>query len=735
MEKRTIIVSNRLPVTIKKLEGKLQFSPSAGGLATGLGSTYRAGNNLWIGWPGSHKIEDSEKAGIEATLRKDNMAPVYLTHQDVQEYYEGFSNRTLWPLFHYFTEYVHYEENLWQAYVRVNRHFCDCVLQHARSGDTIWVHDYQLLLLPGMLREALPESSIGFFQHIPFPSFEIFRLLPWRKQILEGIMGADLIGFHTYDDVRHFLSSVNRIAGIGSTMGELKVNNRPLAVDAFPMGIDYGKFASAAVSKETGEKVKKYAKLFKGKKIILSIDRLDYSKGIKQRLHAFDLFLEQHPEYIGKVSMILLVVPSRDKVDHYQQLKEEIDTLVGRLDGKYSRLEWAPIHYFYRALPFHTLSALYSQSDVALITPLRDGMNLVCKEFIASKPYKKGVLILSEMAGAAKELSESLLINPNDLNQMAGAIHQALNMQDDEQEARISEMQEIVKRYNVHRWVEVFLGQLAKIKEKQLSFGMRAVNTKVAAEILKKYKAAKQRVLFLDYDGTLQGFSPNPKSASPDPELNVLLEKLSADPLNKIVVISGRDRTTLEKWIGHLPIDIVAEHGVWLKEPKTGDARDWQMIDDLAQDWKPQIRHLLEMYVDRTPGSFIEDKDYSLVWHYRKAETEFGELRARELLSNLNYLTANMHLQAMEGNKVIEIKDRYINKGRAAKRWLHNQDYGFVLAVGDDTTDEDTFGAMPEDAYTIKVGTASTIARLNIKSPKEVRELLGMLAGHSNQQA
>ncbi|MDW7694477.1 bifunctional alpha,alpha-trehalose-phosphate synthase (UDP-forming)/trehalose-phosphatase [Flammeovirgaceae bacterium SG7u.111] len=723
MSKRTLIVSNRLPVTVHEDEGEFSFKPSAGGLATGLSSVYKQGENLWLGWPGIYDVVESQKTEVAQKLKNDNMAPVYLTPEDIEDYYEGFSNKTLWPLFHYFTEFAIYDDYLWEAYVKVNEKFRNEILKHASDGDVIWIHDYQLLLLPSMVREKLPNATIGFFQHIPFPSYEIFRLLPWREQILEGMLGSDLLGFHTYDDMRHFLSSANRVLGYGSTMGKIKINNRLIAVDAFPMGIDYEKFSNATHAPETIDKLKQYFQIFSSKKVMLSIDRLDYTKGIKQRLHAFDMFLEKYPQYQGKVTLILLVVPSRVQVDQYQHLKEEIDTMVGRINGKHSLLDWQPIHYFYRSFSFHDLSALYSCADVALITPLRDGMNLVCKEFIASKRDKRGVLILSEMAGAAKELSESILINPNDVNQLVDAMAQALEMPEAEQIARNEEMQHKVKRYNVHRWVEVFMEQLDEVKVEQEKLNMKLVTGKTADKIVNAYKSSKKRILFLDYDGTLKAFAADPKSVSPDEELLEILTNLTKDPQNKVVIISGRDKSTLHDWVSHLNLDIIAEHGVWLKE----SGKEWDMIDTLDQSWKDQIRHILELYVDRTPGSFIEDKDYSLVWHYRKADTDFGDLRARELLSNLNYLITNMDLQTMEGNKVIEIKSRVVNKGRAASKWLAKDNWDFVMALGDDVTDEDTFKAMPENAFSIKVGLTVSAALLNIRSTEEVRKLLKSL--------
>ncbi|MEQ9021463.1 MAG: bifunctional alpha,alpha-trehalose-phosphate synthase (UDP-forming)/trehalose-phosphatase, partial [Pseudomonadales bacterium] len=423
---KTIIVSNRLPVKISQENGKYNYMPSEGGLATGLGSIYKDGDNIWIGWPGLAVSKTDHQKEITKKLKTESMKPVFLTNTEIEEFYEGFSNETLWPNFHYFNQYIVFDDDMWRAYQKVNRKFARAIAEVLEPEDTIWVHDYQLLLLPEMLREFAPKASIGFFLHIPFPSYESFRLLPWRRELLEGMLGADFLGFHTYDDMRHFLSSVNRLAGLGNSNGMINVDNRKVMVDALPMGIDYDKYAESAAAKETLEREARYRESIGDQKLILSIDRLDYSKGIPQRLKAFELFLEQNPDYREKVSLLMVVVPSRDQVGKYKELKEEIDLLVGRINGNYSRLNWTPIHYFYRSFPLNALSAFYRMAEVAMVTPMRDGMNLVCKEFIASKLDKKGVLILSEMAGASKELSDAILINPNDMGELVNAIKTAL---------------------------------------------------------------------------------------------------------------------------------------------------------------------------------------------------------------------------------------------------------------------------------------------------------------------
>jgi trehalose 6-phosphate synthase/phosphatase len=721
---KTIIVSNRLPISLRHRKGKFEFKPSAGGLATGLGSIYKEGENIWIGWPGNTVEDPEQRAEIMLELHELKMAPVFLTKEDVEEFYEGFSNETLWPAFHYFTQYMVYNPAHWEAYVRVNEKFCEAILKKAGPEDTIWVHDYQLLLLPKMLREKLPNATIAFFQHIPFPSYEIIRMIPWRKQLLEGMVGADLIGFHTYDDMRHFLSAVGRITGLSSESGYIQAENRIINVDSFPMGIDYDKFANQAKSRKTQGIVREFRKQVEDQKLIITIDRLDYSKGIPQRIQAFAQLLKEHKELHGKVAMIMIVVPSRDKVQSYKELKQEIDLLVGRINSEYSTLTWVPVHYFYRSFPFEELSAFYSMSDIALVTPLRDGMNLVCKEFVASKTDQTGVLILSEMAGASKELQDAVLVNPNDQQSVIDAIYNSLSMKPAEQKARMVSMQESLKKYDVFQWVKVFMDRLGHVKRKQEELISKDVDTKVISEIEAAFKKAKKPILFLDYDGTLTGFVTNPQDAVPDAELKGIIKNLS--PIAQVVIISGRDKDTLGAWFKDQKVDLIAEHGVWVN--RKNEKGDWNLYAEIEDGWKEDIRQIMEYYVLRTPGAFIEEKHHSLVWHYRKVESGLGDLRMRELFSHLKYMARGHNLQVLEGNMVLEIKRPDINKGRAATAIMKDKEYDFILAVGDDWTDEDTFKAMPKSAYSIRVGYAYTQANYNIKSVKQVRQLLTKLS-------
>ncbi len=723
---RHITISNRLPISIVRQEnGEYEYQLSAGGLATGLQSFHDQNESLWVGWPGMSIDEEADRRLVTKRMAGDNMLPVFLTQEEIDDFYLGFSNQTIWPLFHYFKQYTEYSPHYWEVYQRVNEYFAEQLLKVARPDDIFWVHDYQLMLLPQLIRDQYPDATIGFFLHIPFPSHEIFRTLPWRREILRGMLGADLIGFHTYDYVRHFLSATRRILDLEHSLGRIKMDGRVADVDSFPMGIDFEKFAKAIHEPDTIAELVSVRKNFGKEKLILSVDRLDYSKGILQRLHAFDAFLERHPEYQGQVSLITVLVPSRNNVDQYQLLKEQIDEAVGRINGKYSSPEWTAIHYFYRALPFSTLTSLYYSADIALITPFRDGMNLIAKEYVATKRDGKGVLILSEMAGAAKELTEALFINPNDIEGIADALHAALNMPVEEQQRRLSEMQSRLKRYDVTRWANLFIKRMHDAHQINEERKQRIWNPRIEQQLLSDYQQAHRRLLLLDYDGTLVGFHPNPEQAYPSRKVIGMVQALAQDAHNQVVIISGRDKTFLEKYFGELPMDIVAEHGMWLKSHT--DEQPWQTIREPVVGWKAEIHKTLDWFVDRTPGSFIEEKEYSLAWHYRKVDPDLGEMRVRDLVDALSHDVNRLNLHVMEGNKVVEIKTAGVDKGNAARRWVERESWDFVMAIGDDYTDEDTFSVLDESAYTIKVGYKDSRARFNIPSVEDVHQLLDAL--------
>ncbi|MEO5572378.1 MAG: bifunctional alpha,alpha-trehalose-phosphate synthase (UDP-forming)/trehalose-phosphatase [Bacteroidia bacterium] len=729
---RLIIVSNRAPVNIKKEYGGYSYEESPGGLASGLRAYIERMNEnknsdteiIWIGWPGA-EVKDRDKEKVKKEIsKKFGTHCVFLSEDVMEKFYEGFCNKTIWPLFHYFPAFAIYEQEFWEQYIAVNKIFCDAVIEIAKPGDVIWIHDYHLMLLPAMLRNKLPDAAIGFFLHIPFPSYEIFRLLPsdWRKEILEGLYGADIIGFHTYDYRTYFLRSSLRILGLSDHMGEALHHSRLVKADTYPMGIDYRKYHSAALGKIAAKEKKKIKRNFPSLRLILSIDRQDYSKGILNRLKGYQHFLENNPEWKQKVTLMMVVVPSRIGVESYQSIKSRIDELVGSINGKFGNIEWMPIVYQYRSLSFSELIALYNSSDVALVTPLRDGMNLIAKEYIASRTDNRGVLILSEMAGAIDELGESVIINPNNIEEISNALVTALNMKVKEQKAWIRIMQKRLKNYDVFKWADDFLGSLNDLKKKQERLRAKSLPVSVRKKMMSEFKLSDQRILFLDYDGTLTPYKNHPADAAPEKNLLKTFKNILENKNTEIVLISGRDRYTLEQWFGKLLVNIVAEHGLFVKEKNS----KWQLLKPIRKNWKKKIIPILNLYSEKLPGSFVEEKEYAVVFHYRKADPAFASLRLKELFNYLVNYTSNMDVQLIDGNKVLEVKNAGIDKGVAALHWLSKikKKKSFIIAIGDDRTDEDLFRVMPPNAYSIRVGLEPTFARFNVNTQKDVMDLL-----------
>lgn len=730
--KRLIMVSNRLPYNVNKTDGKFNITPREGGFASGLNVFYKSQNCFWIGWPGIEEdnITDEEKEIIRIRLFENNCFPLYFGGQNVNAHYTAFSEKAIYPLFHYMLQDTSFELDSWEGYKLVNQQYADVILNIVNQGDKVWIHDYHLMLLPSLIREKVPDISIGFFLHIPFPSYELFRLLPWRKEILEGLLGADLIGFHTYDYERHFLSCVRRLLGYDTVFNRVRLDERIAKADVFPMGIDFQKYHDRAKEIKARPKTKQ-SSIQKGiahyfnhneqGKVILSIDRLDNSKGITDRLRVFEYFLNKYPQYLEKVVLILVVMPTDENDESYFKLKSEVDELVGKINGHYGIISWTPVWYFYRSLPFNTLSELYTLSDIALITPLRDGMNLNAKEFVASKIDQEGVLILSELAGVSKEMYEALVVNPNSYDEVVDTLVEAIEMPKSEQIRRNKVLQTRLLNYNEEKWAKYFITGLEGVKKIQETNLTRKVTENLVSSIIDKYENSQKRIIFLDYDGTLTGFTKDPQAAKPDKELYTILKGLSENPNNKIIIISGRDKETLGSWFDDTwNLNFIAEHGVWTKNP----GEKWSITELVKGEWKEIVRPFIEFYVDRTPGSFIEDKNYSLVWHYRNSDSELGQIRSWELKDELMNLVSNHNLEIMDGDKVIEIKNAGINKGRAAMNKIGQDKYDFIFGIGDDWTDEYLFDALPEEAITIKVGAKTTKAKYYLESPQKVRELL-----------
>ena len=727
MGKQTIFVSNRLAVRVDHAPEGLTFSPSVGGLATGLSSVSTGSRSpLWVGWSGlaEEDLSAAERDQVRRELRANHAAvAVPLSRHDLEFFYSGYCNDTVWPLFHYFPTYAEHLPETWESYRAVNRRFFEVLAAEMEPDATVWVHDYHLMLLPGLIREHFPDAETGFFLHIPFPSYEIFRLLPAREQILEGLLGADLIGFHTYDYARHFLSSVRRLLGHDHAMGVIRAANRVVKVDVFPMGIDWERFSSAESLPEVQAVQETVARQYGGRKLILSVDRLDYSKGIPTRIAAFRRLLEHYPERAGTVVLLIVVSPSRESVPQYLELKREVDELVSDINGRWSTLDWDPIHYQYQTASFQELNAMYRQADVLLVTPLRDGMNLIAKEYIAARNDGQGVLVLSETAGAARELSEAIQVNPSDLDEIADAMNAALDQSPDEQAGNMTAMRERVWRFTVQYWAGDFLEKLRGMRAVQATQQARPLDSTAEAEVEKRWTAATGILLFLDYDGTLVRFHRRPDDARPDESLLELLRNLNALDGVSLVLSSGRDRANLDRWFGTERFLMGAGHGAWIRE----EDGNWHTAPVQAPEWKDSIRPIIQRMVDRTPGASMEEKDFSLAWHYRNSEPELATVRMAELRETLITLTNNLELSVLDGNRVLEVKPAHIHKGRIVHHFLDRAAWDLVVAIGDDATDEYMFQALPPEAISIKVGVGATAAEYSIDGVERVRQLLHSL--------
>ncbi len=719
---RVLIVANRLPVSITRGDGGLQVKPSAGGLATGLRSYLESGQALWIGWPGyTGHPGTAEREAVQRQLAEMHAVPLWLSRDEVSQYYDRMSNSVLWPLFHYFPERLPMHIREWPVYEQVNARFADAVAEHYQPGDRIWVHDYHLMLVPELLRARLPDATIGFFLHIPFPSSEVFRLLPFRDRLLAGTLGADLVGFHTAGYARQFTQSLLLLLGLATQFDRVQVADREVRVGVFPMGVDAERFAALAATEEAAREVA-HLRRVDGCAVLVGIDRLDYTKGLPRRLLAYETLLRDYPQWRERVRLVQVAVPSRGGAAAYREFRQQMEALVGRVNGTYGTPRWAPIHYLHRNLSETEVAALYRAADVLLCTPLRDGMNLVAKEFVASRADGDGVLLLSEFAGAAAELPEAVRVNPYDLDRCAAAIHQALTLPPEERRQRMAAMRARVMRWTVTRWSDSFLDALAAASAARHPQAISVTAPASLDALAHLLAAAPDLLLLLDYDGTLVPFAEVPELARPDAALLTLLEGLARLPQTHVHLVSGRPQEVLERWFGPLPLTLHAEHGLWSR-PAGGR---WTAAPVERQPWWERVHAILEEFRLRTPGALVEEKTVSLAWHYRAADPEFGLHQANELQVHLRELLSNEPVEIVPGAKVIELRPHGVNKGNlVAPALAACGPECLVAAMGDDRTDEDLFAALPPDGVAMHVGPGVSRAGIRLTDWTRARRLLG----------
>ena len=636
-----IVVSNRLPVTITRDEnGKFNYRMSSGGLVSALSGLAKEMTFKWIGWTGI-EIPKEDQPTVIKELADLNCVPVFMPDDTAELFYNGFSNSIIWPLFHYAPGDLNFDASMWEAYKHANYLFADTLRGIITDTDLVWVHDYHLMLLPELLRKHNPYCNIGFFLHTPFPSSEVYRILPVRTEILHGLLNCNLIGFHTFDYARHFLSSCTRILGLQTSPNGVEYKDRRITVGVYPIGIDPEKFKEGLQDTVIQTRISHLKSKFENVKILVGVDRLDYIKGVPQKLHAYDAFLSKYPEWIGKVVLVQVAVPSRTDVEEYIQLRNNVNQLVGEINGKYGTIEFSPIHFLNKSVTFEELTALYAASDVCLVTSTRDGMNLVSYEYICCQVEKHGVLVLSEFAGAAQSMNGAIIVNPWNTEDLAQAYFDALTMTDENKKQNHEKLYRYVNKFTAAFWGLSFVNDLKRvIVETQTHGELKLLNASV---VLKAFKEQGKKIVLLDYDGTLTSTSKMPEFASPSHHLLQSLNRLVALENVYVYVLSGRSRHVLDKWFNETGVGLVAEHGCFYKHPAkirqdltpTGDMISRQekqaipslvddkwirLVDEMDLSYRETIKPLFEHFLERTPGSYIEEKEINITWHYKNAD-------------------------------------------------------------------------------------------------------------------
>jgi trehalose 6-phosphate synthase/phosphatase len=727
---RLILASMRLPVTVRQTPDGPRVTESVGGVATGLRALQIRGCGPWVGWAGAADDPELDRDALEQQLGEFGCVPVHLTLPEVRGFYVGYANGVLWPLCHYLIDQLPVRSRNWSTYESVNARFADTLAELHRPGDIVWIHDYQLMRVPALLRERVPGARIGFFLHIPFPSSEVFRVLPTRELILEGLLGADLIGFHTAAYAKHFGISAAELLDlvVEGPAEECVVHHSggETAVGVFPMGIDADRFSGLAEKADPAAQ-RRTLGVSRRERLLVGIDRLDYTKGIPRRLLAFEYLLRRHPELREHVTLLQVAVPSRTGVAAYRRLRRQVDAMVGRINGMFGTSAWTPVRYLYHGFAQTELVGLYRTADVMLVTPVRDGMNLVAKEFVASRPDEDGVLLLSEFSGAAAELAEAVIVNPYDIDATTNALYRALTMSRDERRSRMQALRRRVSQHTLERWRRAFVTALearGRTSPTDEPLGRPSPATQVRT-VLEELRSAPDLVLLLDYDGTLVPFAPAPELARPDAALLELLGQLSVRPRTDVHLVSGRQQSVLDQWFGRLPIGLHAEHGSWSRLRGERVWRRHEAVRPLPYD---DLLALLKRYTRETPGALIERKAAGLSWHYRMARAEQGARHAERLLEEAEERWPRDTVEVLRGNMVLEFRPTGVHKGLIVPQVMAAAPADTrLVAIGDDRTDEDLFSALPEGAVSIHVGPGPSIAELRLRDPEACRALLAGL--------
>ncbi|KAJ3013925.1 threalose-6-phosphate phosphatase [Thoreauomyces humboldtii] len=707
---------------------------------------------IHVGWTGSTYDDDCyplDAASLTPELQDsltselweaEKCVPVFLDEKTAAGHYEGYCKTDLWPLFHYILwdfalDANPHDSNSWDEYVSVNQSFADVIVKSYKPGDVIWIHDYHLLLVPSMLRRALPEATIGFFLHTPFPSSELFRCLPKRKEILMGVLGSSMIGFQTYSYARHFLSSCTRVLGLESTPKGVDFGGSVVSIHIFPIGIDPLELQMRRKQPAVLEKMAAIKEMYAGKKIIIGRDKLDHVKGVQHKLNSFEKFLTMYPEWQNRVVLIQVTSPPERESS---KLESKVSDLVSRINGSFGTLEYAPVHHYHQHLDQDDYFALLSIADLGLITAVRDGMNTMSHEFVVCQQEKRSPLILSEFTGTAGSLSAATLVNPWDYQGVAVAINEGLTLNKEEKSIKHQQMYDHVASNTAAFWAASFVKEL-----RAASAAPSATNTTPLLDVslvVERYKNAKKRLLMFDYDGTLTAIRQTPGAAVPPPEMLRAMQVLCDDPKNVVFIISGRDEACLDDWLGGVKgLGLSAEHGCFIKYPNADGPAEWaNLSEDIDFSWKNEVTEVFEYYTERTQGSFVEHKRCSITWHYRLADPEYGEFQSHECMNHLEgSLLSKLPIEVLIGKKNLEVRPISINKGEIVKRLVsQNPGVDFLFCAGDDRTDEDMFKQvrktdLSDDVqHNCTIGSAEkkTNAQWHVPTPEDIVKLIVELA-------
>ncbi len=720
---RMVVVANRLPFDIEKLpDGTTRTRQSPGGLVTALAPILSRRQGAWIGWPGTADVTIAETKTDGLSL-----VPVTLTAADVENFYEGFSNGTLWPLYHDAVADSEFHRDWWDAYQRVNELFARRAAEIAAPNATVWVHDYQLQLVPKLLRRLRPDVRIGFFLHIPFPPVELFMRLPWRRQIIAGLLGADLIGFQLPGGARNFARLAKSLTGATTTGGSIEFDGRTIRAGAFPISIDSAEQSALAATPEVHAAARRLrSDLGQPRKLILGVDRLDYTKGIDVRLRAYGELLAEDDPAVQDAVMVQIATPSRERLESYQKMRESIERQVGSLNGDFGRIGRPAVHYLHQSLPREELASFYVAADVMTVTPFRDGMNLVAKEYVACRVDGGGVLLLSEFTGAAKELRAALQVNPYDTDGVKDGLRRALTMPSVESRRRMRALRRQVLTHDVDRWAAAFLSSLEHTPD-HLADALSRLPADVAAAVAEVCQT--QRLLVAtDFDGTLAPIVDDPATARPLPEAIEALRSLAAIPGTTVAVISGRALADLESMVGvDDTIHLVGSHGAETS-PEDGPGVPEHAPSLLSPEDTKRLNRLkleLQQITAEFPGVRLEVKPTGVAVHLRGLD-ERDAAGVTERIEENPASWPGVHL--LRGKKVLELTVVTTNKGRALKAMMRQHQVTATVFIGDDVTDENAFGVLAGDDVGVKVGSGRTAADVRIQDPARVADLLHLLA-------